>query len=150
MIIVKTEYRDGIYDTYSKFPASIQNGVLLIGHNGDSARGAVLFSSVWYDSKDFEFFCNHRYQGAAMETPQFLYKGKIPYELRRVRRGYFTLYTFLTPVREGTYFCRCNDCGANFVIDYEQSSFFTYKNLTVPTIRCPECIRKRKLLSNWQ
>lgn len=150
MIIAKTEYGDKIYNTYSKIPAFILNGVLIIGHNGDSAKYPSSFSPIWYDSEDFKYFCDHRYQGADMAMPQFLYKGKIPYELMRVTNGYNTLYTFLTPCRDNTYFCKCNDCGTNFVIDCYQSSFFTSKNLTVPTIRCPQCIKKRKWVNSRQ
>lgn len=146
MIIAKTEYGDRFYDEYSNMPAYIQNGVLIIGHNGNSESSNLFRNSIEYDSADFEYFCDHQYQGASKSMPQYLYKGKIPYELMCVVTGLRseTLYTFLTPCRYDTYFCRCDDCGKNFVIDCYESSFFKSRNLTLPTIRCRKCIIKRK------
>lgn len=143
MIIAKTEYGD-CHNDYAKMPAYMQNGILVIGHNGDSERYDSSFSPVWYDSKDFEYSCDHLYSGASMAMPQFLYKGEIPYELMRVVAYKTTLYTFLTPCRDDTYFCKCEDCGKNFVIDCYQTPFFKARNLTLPTVRCSECIRKKK------
>jgi len=150
MIVAKTGYGDRFYDKYSRMPAYIQNGVLIIGHNGSSEQDRWFRNLIWYNSADFEYFCDHQYQGASRSIPQYLYKGKIPYELMRVVTGarQETLYTFLTPCRDNTYFCKCDDCGKNFVIDCYGAIFFKSKNLTLPTIRCGNCILKRKQEKN--
>lgn len=120
-------------------------GVLEIGHNGTSANNQYLTVDASVD--EFEFFCNHLYRGASQPMAQFLRNG-IPYELMRVansrQMGGNILYTFLTPCRVDTYFCKCKDCGKNFVIDCYESPHYLANDLTVPTVRCRDCINARK------
>lgn len=127
-------------------PAYLENGKLVIGHNGGSKRCFPYSSFDEYYAKDFEFFCNHKYGKAAEDTPCYIHKG-IPFELMRVvSAGKKAICTFLTPCRVGTYFCKCKDCGRNFVIDCYETLFFCTRNLTIPTVRCKGCINKRKVM----
>lgn len=146
MIVAKVEYKDNFYNFYSEMPAYIQNGILVLGHNGNSEGSSLFRNSVWYDDKDFEYFCDHRHRGSDMARPHFLYKGKIPYELMRVFSGYgrTVLFTYLKPCGADTYFCKCDDCGKNFIIDYYESNYFKARNLVLPTVRCKSCISKKK------
>ena len=149
MIITKVEYGDRLDNIYKNIPAYMENGVLVLGHNGVS-----LDHSKYYDIpenhnvNDFKYFADHIYRGSTQSNPHFLYKGKIPYELMKVFSGnYYSrklLYTYLTPCREETYFCKCNDCGKNFIIDCYEVPFFKSKGLIVPTVRCKGCIKNRK------
>jgi len=112
----------------------------------DSGKLVVGYNSLMLGAKgeDFEFFCNHQYRGSDIITPQFLFKG-IPFELLRVvDSNKKLLSTYLYPCRVGTYFCKCEDCGENFVIDCYKSSFYLANDLTVPTVRCKKCIDLRK------
>lgn len=149
MIIAKVGRDDRLSSIYKDIPAYMGNGILVLGHNGVSLDHSKYYDIPEnYNAKDFEYFVDHTYRGSTLSSPHFLYKGKIPYELMKVFSGDYgsrkLLYTYLTPCREITYFCRCNDCGKNFVIDCYEVPFFKSKGLVVPTVRCKECIKNRK------
>lgn len=149
MIVAKIVYGDRLYNIYKDIPAYMENGVLVLGHNGTSLDHSRYYDKPEnYSTKDFEYFTDHTYRGATLPSPHFLYKGKIPYELMKVMCGNYgsrkLLYTHLTPCREETYFCRCKDCGKNFVIDCYEVAFYKSKDLIVPTFRCKDCIKERK------
>lgn len=149
MVIKKVKYGDRLNNFYRDIPAFIKNGILVLGDNGCSlTNGTYLDVPENYKVDDFEYFADHTYRGNSLPIPHYLYKGKIPYELMEVLSGDYRsrkiLYTYLTPCREETYFCKCNDCGRNYVIDCYEVSFFKGNNLTLPTVRCKSCITKRK------
>lgn len=150
MIIAIGKYIGSIGEFYHEIPAYIENGNLILGHNGNSEK-SYLDSPDKYIVEDFEYFADHTYRGTNFSIPHYLYKGKVPYELMRVysQDGREILYTYLTPCRDETYFCKCKDCGKNFVIDCYEVPFFKGNNLTVPTVRCKSCISKRKDKNKW-
>lgn len=55
------------------------------------------------------------------------------------------MYTCLTPCKPGTRFCKCDDCGSNFVITPAEARFYEEHDLRIPDIRCPKCIQKRRI-----
>lgn len=149
MVMAKVKYGDRLNNFYNDIPAFIENGILVLGHNGCSLEnGNYLDIPEKYKVKDFEYFADHTYRGSRLPNPHYLYKGKIPYELMKVIFGDYGsrkfLYTYLTPCREETYFCKCKDCGRNYVIDCYEVPFFKANNLTLPAVRCKSCIAKRK------
>lgn len=149
MIIAKVECKDRLVSIYKDIPAYMENGTLVLGHNGVSLDYIDSYDTPEnYNVEDFEYFVGHTYKGTILPRPHFLYKGKIPYELMNVVSGDYRsrklLYTYLTPCRTETYFCRCNDCGKNFVVDCYEVPFFKSKGLIIPTVRCKECIKHRK------
>lgn len=149
MIIAQVKYGDRLDTIYNDIPAYMENGILVLGHNGVSLDRSKYYDTPEnYNVKDFEYFADHIYRGTTLSSPHFLYKGEIPYELMKVFSGSGygrkLLYTYLTPCREETYFCKCNDCGKKFVIDCYEVPFFKSKGLVVPTVRCKECIKNRK------
>lgn len=149
MIIAIGKYIGSVGEFYHNIPAYIENGTLILEHNGYSQEnGSYLDLPEKYRAEDFIYFADHTYRGSDSPSIHYLYKGKIPYELMKVYSGDYhsrkILYTYLTPCRDETYFCKCKDCGKNFVIDCYEVPFFKGNNLTVPTVRCKSCISKRK------
>ncbi|RKJ68822.1 zinc-ribbon domain containing protein [Roseburia sp. 1XD42-69] len=146
MIIAIGKYIGSVGEFYHEIPAYVENGILVLGHNGSSLEyGGCLDSPDKYAVEDFEYFANHTYRGRSFSTPHYLYKGKIPYEIMGVySSSKCLLYTYLIPCRDETYFCKCKDCGKNFVLDCYEIPFFKGNGLTVPTVRCKSCISKKK------
>ena len=131
-------------------PAYLEDGKLVIGHNGSSMLYSQpdteqLMSTV--KASDFVYFASHKCKGALVSKPYYLYNG-ILYTLTSAITGANSsrrvIYTYLSPCYSGTHFCKCNDCGANYVIDSFEAKYYNEKNLSLPTVRCPSCRAKRK------
>lgn len=146
MVIAIGKYIGSIGEFYHEIPAYVENGILVLGHNGCSLEnGNYLDSPEKYKAEDFEYFAEHTYRGRSFSTPHYLYKWKIPYEIMGVYSSRSELlYTFLMPCRDETYFCKCKNCGKNFVLDCYEIPFFKGNGLTVPTVRCKDCIQRKK------
>ena len=128
-------------------PAYLENNKLIIGHHGESELCFPYYIPN-YNAEDFEFFCNHKYRRAKESNPHYIYKGNV-YELMGATDNKKNiLCTFLTPCRKGTFLCKCKDCGENFVIDCYESPYYYVKELSMPTVRCKNCISKRKNKNN--
>lgn len=102
MIIAQVKYRDRLDNIYKDIPAYMENGILVLGHNGVSLDHSKYYDTPEnYNVKDFEYFADHIYRGTTLSSSHFLYKGEIPYELMKVFFGDYgsrkLLYTYLTP-----------------------------------------------------
>ena len=85
MIIAIGKYIGSVGEFYHEIPAYVENGILVLGHNGSSLEyGGCLDSPDKYAVEDFEYFANHTYRGRSFSTPHYLYKGKISYEIMGV------------------------------------------------------------------
>lgn len=137
MIILKYVYDKT--NLAKAIPAYIENGKLVIGQNGCSNDDILLDDPDKYNAKDFEYFSNHKRLGIKSSFPCFLYKGKVPYKLIQSNK-----YSALMPFIGDAYFCKCTECGNNFIIDSDKISYYNKKNLVMPTKRCKSCIKNKK------
>lgn len=131
-------------------PAYLQDGELIIGHNGSSMLYSQpntnqLIASV--KASDFVYFVNHTCRGASVSRPYYLYKG-MPYTLVSAMTGDYNsrriIYTYVAPCYTGTHFCKCRDCGAKYIVDSFEAHYYAEKKLSLPTVRCPSCREKRR------
>ena len=120
-------------------PAYLENEKLVIGFNGEYKHKKFIFN---YRAEDIKFFCNHQYKDEDKNIPHYIFN-KVPYglfELSSHEEPDKLLYTVLVPCPEGTFFCQCEKCGTNFIIELTDSLYYRKNNIEIPTIRCKDCM----------
>lgn len=150
MIVAKRTYDNkSKYSSLPIFPATFDNGKLVIGHNKHSIQDQKMRLyydkyKEYYNEDNFSFFTNINYYKQKKKTPQFLFVGTVPYELISVYSATKKfLYSYLRPCKPNTYFCKCDNCGEHFVLTYMDCEYYEkFENYVLPTIRCKTCIEK--------
>lgn len=119
---------------FETIPAYLDDGHLIVGHNDGSILANYPDLPFDYDAEDYKFFCNHEHRDGSI-SPYFEYKG-IPYLLRQLNANMLGFqFTALSQCPSGTYFCKCDVCGDNFVVCNDEIESVS---------RCNACIMKGK------
>lgn len=125
-----------VYDNV-EIPAYIENGILKIGHHGESEK--YLRYVKYPDNFDVEKL-EH------WSDKFYVYDKKEVWQLTNIiklgRRNNTVLCSFFRKASWDTYLCECRDCGGRYGLDVHEASWFLGRDLKLPT-RCKDC-RKRK------
>ena len=121
-----------------EIPAYLENGILKIGHHGESKKYLRYVSYPEnFDTEKLEHW-NDKF---------YVYNKKEVWQLTNIIasgcKNKTILCSFFRKASWGTYLCECRDCGEKYVIDIYESSWFLGRDLKLPT-RCKSCRRKRR------